>query len=137
MRIRFSQLTIKRPDDSEEHLIEWIIENEELYEKIPYELPVSVYFKNVYDGDAKILELNFTDLEIIKLYSFIDFFKSNHEILMNKYDSYTYDERNELCKKNDDYLFYCTLRKLSFHLDRRKELAEKGISIPLYLVKNN
>jgi hypothetical protein len=126
-----------RPDDNEERLIAWIIEHEELYEKIPRDLPLSVYFKNTYDGKSKNLELNFTDIEVIKLFAFRDFFTSNHEVLMNKYDSYTYDETNQEYEKNHDYSFHRTLNTLSFHLNRRKELAEKGINIPLYLKRDS
>ena len=126
-----------RPDDNEERLIAWIIEFEELNEKIPHDLPVSVFVKNTYDGDAKNLELNFTDLEIIKVYAFRDFFESNHEMLMNKYDSYTYDERNKEYEKNDDYSSYLNLNRLSFHLNRRKEMMDKGISIPLFLPRDS
>ncbi len=125
-----------RPDDNEEKLIDWIISSEELSSKIPYDLPVSVYIKNTYAGDAKNLEINFTDLAIIKLCAFRDFFKSNHEMLMNKYDSYTFDETNEEYAKNDDWA-YRNLSKLSFHLNRRKELLDKGISIPLFLTRNS
>ena len=127
----------KRPDDNEERLIAWIIEHEELYEKIPSDLPLSVYFKNTYDGKSKNLELNFTDIEVIKLFAFRDFFKSNHEVLMNKYDSYTYDETDQEYEKNHDYSFHRTLNTLSFHLKRRKEQEERGISIPLFLQRSS
>ena len=71
------------------------------------------------------------------MYAFKDFFESNHEILMNKYDSYTYDERNKEYEKNDDYSSYLNLNRLSFHLNRRKEMLDKGISIPLFLPRDS
>jgi hypothetical protein len=58
-------------------------------------------------------------------------------VLMNKYDSYTYDETNQEYEKNDDYSFHRILNTLSFHLKRRKEQEERGISIPLFLKRDS
>jgi hypothetical protein len=122
----------KRPDDNEERLIAWIIEHEELYKKIPRELPLSVYFLNTYDGKSKNLELNFTGIEVIKLFAFMDFHTENYNRLFEKYNSLTIKERDDLC--NEDIDFACNIfPRLSFHINRRKELAKEGISIPLYL----
>lgn len=58
-------------------------------------------------------------------------------MLMNKDNSYTYDETNQEYEKNDDYSFHRILNTLSFHLKRRKEQEERGISIPLFLQRSS
>jgi len=131
--IAFEKAYDEKPENDEDALIEWVIKHEELYDKIPTRIPISVYFENIYKGDAKVLQFNFTDTVIIKLYGFRDFFKKEQKALLEKYNSYTYEEEHQDYLKNhmQDSCLY--LYELSFHINRRKELAKEGISIPLYL----
>jgi len=120
---------------TEQELIDWIFTYEALYEAAPFDLTFS--FEK--EGDGYIFnrrdEFILCGEEFDQTYGFIHFYKENHENLFQKYNTYTYQEQDELREKagyeeGSDDLF-----SLKFHLEHRKVMEELGINIPLYVNK--
>jgi len=121
--------------NTEEELIDWILENEILYEAASYDLSCNF----IKDGEHYTLSrkniIIFHGEQFDITYKFLNFYSENHQKLLDKYNSFTIDEEVEIINKQDNVSNEIT--SLRFHIENRKVMEELGISIPFYNKSEN
>ncbi len=118
----------------EEEILEWIIQFEGLFERVPYNFRFSLKK----EGDFYTIDLSDQFLlkgeEFDETFEFIEKYFEHQDDLLKKYSAFTSEELGEIFNKyesEDDINF----SSLKFHLDRRAEAKALGMEIPLYLNK--
>lgn len=119
--------------ETEQTLIEWLLKYEVIYEDAPLYLTYQ-FVKE--DGSYKWNNGNpilFHGDIFLETFSFLEFYQTNYEELMQKYTTYTDAEESEYRSKQSVDKKRFDIFSLRFHLDRRQALEKSGVNIPLYL----
>ena len=115
-------------------LVKWLMEYEEFYEKIPYDIKYGCSYI-----DAEKERVSITDLVnepmVQLLNKLIIQFDDKYFDMVLKYSIYNQEERNEI-EESNDYKETRFLNSLKFHIRKREEAKEMGIDIPLNLQAN-
>jgi hypothetical protein len=122
---------------NEEVLIEWVINNEAIFNQIPYGIVYLTEEDNTVSCPSSYSNsVNFIKEPFEQVLKFIASYKKHEEELLEKYNTYTNEEYNEV-QNSEAHLFRgSNLFSLQFHLNKRKELASLGITLPFYLGKS-
>jgi len=118
--------------ESEQNLIDWMLKYEVIYEDAPMFL--TYQFEKQDDGGYKWNNQNpilFHGEIFLETFSFLKFYQTNYEELMNKYSTYTQSEELEYRSKQSFEKKRFDIYSLRFHLDRRQALEKSGVNISL------
>lgn len=122
-----------RIDFTESDLIAWVIEYEELFERVPGRLK---YYLKKYDGYYEtdlITPLFVKGKEFSSLADFSPKFFEHHSNLMEKYRAFTHIEETDIHRKFGFHNDVENLSTLEYHLKTREILKTLGIELPLFL----
>jgi len=134
--VELSNWYYTKPNESNEAaMIEWVLNSEAFNKLIPYELRYADFLKPIFSRTKSKVRLTIKDSLYDLLYAFSEFWDRNNEILLEKFGTYTQEEimeiySDELYQNETDHIY-----SLRFHLNKRKESADMGIVIQLYLSK--
>jgi hypothetical protein len=129
--VLMNALEVYKTISDEACLISWILENDVMYNNIPYDIRSAHSLNpNISDTTSLIIK----DKEIIAIFDFVHIFSENHNTLMNKYCIYTSGEYTDILNEDKYEGSFDQIGSLTFHLNQRKQAEELGISIPLNLL---
>lgn len=121
--------------ETEQNLIDWILKHEAIYEEASMDLKYSFKKEGVnYILDEQKLILYVGDL-FSQILTFIEYYQGHNDKLLLKYNTYTREEEADEYNKLNSDSADIDIFSLRFHLDRRRELEEIGITLPLHIVK--
>lgn len=120
---------------NEEELLEWVLKNEEEYNKIPCFLLIITQEKDSKYSCRISEKVYFTGEPFRIIFDFISSYNKHKQELLEKYTTCTEDEFIEDYNITDVNQ-YMDFLSLQFHLNKRKELASLGITLPFYLAKS-
>jgi len=123
-------------NETEQNLIDWILKHEAIYEEASMDLMYSLKK----EGENYILDeqklILFTGDLFCQILTFIEYYQGHNDKLLLKYNTYTREEEADEYNKLNSDSADVDVFSLRFHLARRNELAEIGITIPLYMKKD-
>jgi hypothetical protein len=120
-------------DNTEENFIEWVLENEPMFEESPFHFRFPSKKENgnyIFSGQDLIL---FNGEEFSQILTFIESYQHHYDELLNKYITYTDDEITLLFNNSNSETETENILSLKFHLERRKESEGNGKNIPLFI----
>lgn len=131
--IKIANSTIKNIE-TEKELIEWLLKYEDVGDDAPLFIKYN-FFKN--EGDYfrwnYQTPIHFKDDVFLQAISFLTYFQEQHEKILDKYTTYTSKEASiqyNICNPKEEKK---KITSLSFHLQNREALENKGIFVPLWI----
>jgi hypothetical protein len=117
---------------NEDAAINWLIEHFALNEKLPPVVKYGYFNDAMEEKDSELNDMLFEDTAFDVLHNFSVHYDLTSAELLRKYGIYTIKEQFEVMNSTGihDYSF---LHSIKYHLDKRKELLNMGIELPLYL----
>ena len=119
--------------DSEEQLVDWALKYEDIYHAGTLNLQLSLVKIGEDYGYAQFDKYLFAGDVFAEVYAFFHAYTPIHYELLNKYTVFTSEESDEFNKREDWHKEDGERLKLSFHIKKRKQLEELGITLPYYL----
>jgi hypothetical protein len=121
---------------SEDKLIDWMLKYEEICNKAPSVFKYTFVKKDKYYISEKSNSFILIGDKFNQTLNFINSYQENDKNLLEKYNTYTKEERSEAFNNQDLLNEGIDVFSLRFHLEKRKALEEIGIDIPYYLITN-
>lgn len=122
---------------NEEQYIQWILKFETLYKEAPFDLKYQFEKEEHYYIFQKRNPIYFHSEELTLAIYFLKSYQENETKLLSKYNTYTREEEVDAFNNDDAFNANADITSLKFHLQKRKAMAEIGITIPFYIVKIN
>ncbi len=117
----------------EKDLIDWMLEHEAMYSAAPYGFTHHISKKGDSYTSNLVESIIFSDSIFTGAFSFILNYKKHHLVVLNKYGIYTEDEISEMIGHTEYDFSANPVYSLKYHLAKRAEAAELGVTIPLHL----
>jgi hypothetical protein len=121
---------------NEDSSINWLIEHFALNEKLPPVVKYGYFNDAMEEKDPELNDMLFEDTAFDVLHKFSVHYDLTSAELLRKYGIYTLKEQFEVINSTGihDYSF---LHSIKYHLDKREELLNMGIELPLYLFNSS
>lgn len=119
--------------ESEEQLVEWALKYEDVYHAGTLNLQISFEKIGEEYGFSQFDEYFFIGDVFAETQTFFVLFTREYYDLLNKYSVFTSEEDDEINKKEDWDKEDGERLKLSFHVEKRKQLEALGIKLPYFL----